>query len=919
MDDATTTVDPGALAVLGRTVDWLRRFAGEARYVEATYGVWAARLGDAGVSEALSGFDADDASGRAARTARLLEALGRLGPAAAPAPSEPRVVLLPEGIASEVPPKAPPPAPPKAEPVVVDPLAVVGEVVAREERPPREERRPREERPPREERAPREDRPPREERAPRQERQDRQDRRDRDRSGDRRSEPVAAPAPAAEPPRPPPPPKVEEPPPPRTFPLGHPEGTGVGVESLGVFDATELEALAAEGVETVADLLTRPPLSVERAGERLVDGVPPEGPVLLRGKVVGRYTRISPIAHVFELRLKHDRGVIACRWLGEVPPEARAARVGTEIGLAGRVDGEDDARVLYEAEPLGIDGRGGDWFPVYAVPGVADARMRAGVREALRRHDGQLQDHLPPEVVEKLKLMPLPATIRDVHFPPNASRKGRARMAFDELLQIQLGFALLRTRTGKERGIAHEVSHALVTQAFSTLGWYFNDPQEAAFDAIRRDMRRSQPMERLLQGDVGSGKLGVVRAAMLLTVQNRQQVLFCAHDATSAENHWLFAQEWFRAAGVEPLLLTGTPTRTQQEALRKGETQVIFGTQALLTQPPEFKRVGLVVVEQQTTHGVPELTAFESQGARPHLLVVTPTPVPALLTLTAYGQLAMTVIDSAAAHGVDVTILPTSERERAYVAAREAIARGEQVILAFPLGRGQDLLSAWEARKLGEALAAEALPGARFVLFNSGITREERFRAYDDFQHRRADVLLATTAIEDGPIVPNASVLIVEQADRLDLVRAHRLRRHIAAGYRRAACFFITGEEPEAAGMAALELVAKEPDGFRIADLDLARRGAAEVLGEATDDVPRFAWADPAHDRDTLARARTEAFRLLSMDPGLKRRVHRGLLNLVRMRFGEDAFAEGATAESTPTGAAGAASTNRRRRRRRRG
>lgn len=893
---------------LGRSLSWIAAHPGRARFVEATLGRHAARIAEPELVEALGGFDADDADGQALRVSRMRALLERLGAPAVELPSEARVLLLPPDLASDLPPR-PPPAPvvvlpePSAEPVEVE--AVAGDR-AREERPEPAERRERGERGERRDREERRGREERGERRGREERRD--DRRDREERREDRKE-------RAEEPRPEP--RVEarvepppEPPPPPTFPLGHPEGSGVGIDSLGVFGPEELEALAAEGLESVADLLQRAPTGVVRAGERWVDGVNPDGPLLVRGRILGRYTRFSAGFRRRELRLDHGRGLIACRWLDEFPVEVRRHGPGEEIGLTGRFELGDEGALLYEGEPLGIDGRGGDWFPTYGLPGVADARMRAGVRAALRAHDAQIADHLPPEVIERNKLMPLSQALRDVHFPPNTSRKGRARMAFDELLQIQLGIALLRARPQRERGIGHTVSHGLVARAFSTLGWYFTDAQEAAFDSIRRDLRRSAPMERLLQGDVGSGKLGVVRAVMTVVAEERQQVFFCAHDAQAAETHWLFSGDWFRAAGIEPLLLTGPPTRTQAEALRKGETLVVFGTHQLYKQPPECKKVGLVVVEQQSGHGVPELGAFE--GARPDLLVTTPTPVPALLSLTVYGQLAMTVLGPAAVHGVDVHVLDSTRRVEAYTAAREALARGEQVILAFPVNRGQDLLSPWEARRLGEALSQEALPGARVVLFNGGITREERFRAYEDFQHRRADVLLATATIEDGPIVPNASVLLVEQADKLDLVRMHRLRNHIAAGYRRGKAFFIRADDAFPEGLSALELIDKESDGFRIADLDLSRRGAAEVLGEGAEDVPRFSWSDPAHDRDTLQRARTEAFRLLAADPGLKRRVNRGLLGVVRSRFGEEAFAEGAPPPEAATGG------GRRRRRRRR-
>ncbi|MBM4369491.1 MAG: hypothetical protein FJ102_24980, partial [Deltaproteobacteria bacterium] len=493
----------------------------------------------------------------------------------------------------------------------------------------------------------------------------------------------------------------------------------------------------------------------------------------------------------------------------------------------------------------------------------------------------------------------------------------RQRMAFDELLQIQLGIALSRGGERRERAVAVPAAHEGVSRALAMAGWQFSDAQEAAFDAIRRDLRRPVPMERLLQGEVGSGKGAVVRAAMTMVAESKQAVFFCAADARSAEHHHVFALEWFRSLGIEPLLLAGVPTRAQADALRKGETLVVYGTHALLDAPPEAKRVGLVVVEESGHYFVPDMAKFAGEGSRPHLLVNTPTPVPAVLALTVFGQLAVTVVDTPPGQGVDVRVQAAAARDEAYAAAREALAQKRQVIVVLPFGpRGADLLSPSEARRMAEVLAGEALKGARIAIFSGGLTAQERFRAYDDFQHRRVDVLLATTAFEEGPIVPNAAVLIAEYAEQFDLVRLHRLRNHVANGFARSACFFVRSEEVGEESAAALELITRETDGFRIADLDVSRRGVEAVLGPEAADVPRFAWAEPAQDRETLLRARAEAFRLLALDPGLRRRTHRALANLVRARFGEEVQAGDTPPPGPGTESQGGGGRKRRRRRR---
>ncbi len=907
-----------ALDVIGRTAGWLGRDGGKnaarARYVENTLAPWAERVaqaaGDApavlALREAVTGFDAAPPEERSVRVSRLVEALEALrasAPAVAPV-AEPRAVLSPPDIASALPPKIVVPPPVAAEPQAVAPSS---SPVTIPEPSPSEPRQARES-------AGHERREGR--------REGRRDDRRGDRRGDRRdnTETSNAAEGAALEAAPPvvvaPPPPAPEPLPPPSFPLGHPDGTGAPLSTIGA-SAAEVASLSAVGIDTVADLLCTPPVAHDRAGERLVEGVPPDGPVIVRGTLRRRATRYFPAGRRHEAVVVHDRGELRCRWLGELPAELRAARAGASVGLAGTTAADDDGLVLYEGEPLGIDGRGGDYFPRYNLPGIAEPRARALVRAGLRSVEATLQEHLPPEVLERNKLVALPGTLRDVHFPSNVNRRPRQRMAFDELLQIQLGIALSRGGERRDRAVAVPVAHEGVSRALAMAGWQFSDAQEAAFDAIRRDLRRPVPMERLLQGEVGSGKGAVVRAAMTMVAESKQAVFFCAADARSAEHHHVFALEWFRSLGIEPLLLIGPPNRAQADAIRKGETLVVYGTHALLEAPPEAKRVGLVVVEESGHYFVPDMATLTREGSRPHLLVNTPTPVPAVLALTVFGQLAVTVVDAPPGHGVEARVLAAAARDEAYAAAREALAQKRQAIVVLPFGpRGTDLLSPSEARRMAEALAGDALKGAKIAIFSGGLTAQERFRAYDDFQHRRVDVLLATTAFEEGPIVPNTAVLIAEYAEQFDLVRLHRLRNHVANGFARSACFFVRSEEVGEESEAVLELITRETDGFRIADLDVSRRGVEAVLGPEAADVPRFAWAEPAQDRETLLRARAEAFRLLALDPGLRRRAHRALANLVRARFGDEVQAGDAPVPGPGGESQGGGSRKRRRRRR---
>ena len=957
-----------AIDVLDRTLSWaLRAPSNGERHLEASLLRWTSRAVDGAthgdsfreIHALLVGVDVEDGE---ARVDRLEQAWTRVRALRATVgPQEPprlaRVRLLPEGVGAErVTQLAPPPPKPVAAVVTADireEVRQLREESNREEgdggrtggagdggrtagageggRPPElpaEARRPDEgrsrgrhergrreeprqgrdaargEEPRREE--PREAREPREGRRdePREARDPREGTRDEPRDGreprePRRDDPRREPR--REEVRPEPPPEV------RTWALGHPEHTGVGLAELSVFTPAELAALDTAGVTEVADLLMRAPPRTERAGDRLISGVPPTGNVIVRGQVGGRCTRFVAGTRRYEFTLASDRGGVVCRWSAP-SPEIQAIPQGAEIGVAGMWQATEGAApeeiegapvfagAVYEAEVLGIEGRGGDWLPSYDIPGVEDSRVRAGLRVGLRRYVDGLADHLPAELLERHKLITLAAALRDVHFPSNMSRKGRARLAYDELLQVQLGVALLRQRQGRERGTVNPAMHGLLAQALAMSGWQLTDAQESALDDIRRDLRRPQPMARLLQADAGAGLRDVLTAAMIMVAEGKHQVLVLCPDVLTAEHQFLFAEPLLRNAGIEPVLLTGATRGAQAEAIKKGETLVIFGTHALTADPPAFRRLGLCILEEHGNFGGVDLAKLE-EGVRPDLLVVTPTPVPAAVALSVYGHLALTTLPAPPPR-VDCAVFTSQQRAEAYATAREAIERKHQVLLVFPLLRGSDLLASSEARRMAETLQETAFPGARISIFHGALSKEERFRAFDDFQHRRADVLLATTQVENGAVMPNASVVLVEHAQEFDIVRLHQLRALVGQGVRPGKCLLILGGEADPTERARLDAFCRETDGWQIAEMVAGQSGAR--------DLPGFTWAEPAKDRELLLRTRQDSVRLLALDPGLKRRVHRALLAQVRTRLGEDVSLDGEVERPVVPGPAGA-------------
>jgi ATP-dependent DNA helicase RecG len=730
------------------------------------------------------------------------------------------------------------------------------------------------------------------------------ERRSRRASSERRSRPEKV-----EPPR--------EPPPPPKLLLGHPEGTGRGITVLKSVDEDAAAALGEIGIETIEALLLHPPATHQRPPSSPILTEMPDGVVMVRAQVVSRCLRLSPAGRRWELILAAATGErLTCRWIMAAPRGWSTWQVGDQIGLTGAVEPTDEGGpVMYEGEPVGVNGRGSGLMPMYGLPGLDDAQLRDIISEALEETIGKLIDPMPGYILERYRLLTLDEALRDAHFPANASCRGRLRLAFEELLLLQLGIVWRAGRGQDERGFSHTPLHTGIAQLGSQHNLFLDNGQELAFSDIRRDLVRPTPMSRLLQGDVGTGKNLVALMAAVMVAESRIQVAMVGPDPLSVERRYLFAENLLRSVGVTPLLISDTLNHAQADAIRRGEAHVIFGTQRLLSNDIHWRRLGLVVVEERGTFGSVSLDSLpQRKGPCPDLLVTTPVPIPSSLAFTVFGEFDVSLIPATRQLRSSGRIFAASERTEAYEALREQLDAGRQAFLVFPVRGGRDLLGTEDALRMAKALQADVLPGARIGIYCSAMTRDERFRVFDDFQHRRIDALVCTTYIEEAPPVDNATVMMIEYADLHDMDRLHRLRGHVARGPRSGNTIYMLSENPSEDARARIETVVRELDGFRLAELDLQVRGSEALLGDRADEVPTFCWADPPRDREQLLRARAEAFKLVRENPELTRWPE--LISAIRSRWGEW------FGDSLPDSAGGAqrqgSSARRRRRRRRR-
>ena len=668
------------------------------------------------------------------------------------------------------------------------------------------------------------------------------------------------------------PPAPSRPPQPVVLPLSHPERGGRLLSEVAGISVDLVRRLEELGMETVQDLLLSAPEDFDRwptvqAGRAVEGG----GLRTFRGKVLWRCTRLGPGSSRAEVALGTTEERLLCRWVHDKPRGFDHWRRGDDLAFVGElIDGDENA-VLYEAEPVGLDGRGSGLMPRYGMEGIEDAEIRGAVALIIRGLMGVVEDLLPAEVVERNRLLALDEALRDAHFPANASGRGRVRMAFEELLLLQVGVAWKAGRGQPERGIAHKGLHAGVAQLEIQHGIKLDDGQEIAFSDIRRDMLKPVPMARLLQGDVGAGKGMVALMSAVVAAENRSQVAMILPDGMAAERRYLFAESLLRGIGVVPLLAGDKPGHAQLDAIRRGEAHVVFGTLSLLSSEVEWRRLGLVIAEERGSYGTVRPAELRAKGTRPDLLVLTRAPIPSSLTFSVFGEFDVSVVPLATRPRVACQVVEAGGRAAIYAEALAHIEAGRQAFVVLPVRGGRDLLSTEDALRMAEALRADTFPGARIGVYCTPMSREERFQVFDDFQHRRIDVLVATTHIEDAPPVDNASVMLVEYADLHDAVRLHRLRSHVGYGRVSGMCAYILSDSPSAEGAARVALVNGERDGFRLSEHDLQQRGAEALLGDRASEMPNFDWADPPRDRELLLRARGEAFRMLQGDPGLRR------------------------------------------------
>jgi ATP-dependent DNA helicase RecG len=676
------------------------------------------------------------------------------------------------------------------------------------------------------------------------------------------------------------------------------------------------------GVTTVGDLLHHYPRryidrsNVAALGDlRIGQGATVIGTVR---RVDRRFTRRRQA--IVTVTIFDQTGYLDLSWFNQAWP-ARRFREGQEVAASGKLTAfRGRLRIQNPAVEILKGGDAdhvhtGRIVPVHpAAEGVSTGVIRRLVHDALRRLP-EPPDPLPEDVRQRQSLVPLGRALQNVHFPEDDEVRERAiqRLKFDELYFLELGVAFRKHRVeAATEGIAHDTSGNLRQRFVDSLPFELTGAQRKAIEEIAADMEAGKPMNRLLQGDVGSGKTVVALYACLVSIQSGHQAAIMAPTEVLAGQHLRKVEELLSPAGGRRLseggepqatlldqeadgptyaLLTASVTGKERDAVlegvESGAVDLLIGTHALVQERVAIGDLSLAVIDEQHRFGLHQRIALKEKGAQPDVLIMTATPIPRTLALTYYGDLDVSVLDEMPAGRRPVTtrIVRTDEqRSQAYDLVREQVGQGRQAFVVCAAIDEDNRLEVRAAEKEAQRLATEVFPDLDLALLHGRMRPKEKDGIMEGFRAGRADVLISTTVIEVGVDVPNATVMLVENAERFGLAQLHQLRGRIGRGPHGSTCvlFDESGPENEDARQ-RLEAMAGTTDGFVLADEDLRLRGEGTLFDIRQSGLPDLRLARLAFDTELVRRARREAFALIESDPHLS--DHRAVLEEMERRF----------------------------------
>lgn len=601
---------------------------------------------------------------------------------------------------------------------------------------------------------------------------------------------------------------------------------------------------------------------------------------------------------IFKVTLDNDGIRLYASWLHFNPKSMHYTWVTGRTGVFfGMVDTFNGSLTVMQPEVEWDDERDPDSpriLPVYPLSANMSQRNIQKIMQWLTDEVlYTLESPIPSFISDRHGLMYLPDAVKELHTPqedvPNADTPAVKTLVFDDFFYLSLGLELKKREARLLTAPVLAPTYKLITPLAKTLPFNLTNAQKRVLGEIRSDLSQPRPMNRLIQGDVGSGKTMVALFSALMAIENGYQVTLVAPTEILAEQHYFGFKRYCETLGVKTSLLVSSLKAAEKKRvladIASGATALAIGTHALLQEQVKFARLGLGIVDEQHRFGVEQRAILRKKGDNPHILVMTATPIPRTLALVAYGDLSLSIIDELPPGRSPITtvVWPSNKVDRVFESMKRELAAGRQAYVVYPLVEESEKSDLRDATKMAETLSLK-FPQFKTVLVHGKMKQEEKESVMASFRANEAQILVATTIIEVGVDVPNATVMIIEHAERFGLAQLHQLRGRVGRGQHKSYCILVSSAEVTPDGEKRLAVMAETQDGFRIAEADLQIRGAGEFMGTRQSGMSDLRVGDIAKDGQIMEAARGEAVALLEKDPALD--MYQDVKNELQARWG---------------------------------